>query len=226
MSTELQTEIQIPPTLAERARDLIVCDDETRAAAEDYVRDVKAMVKQVEEFFNPLVDNANKAHKALTTKRAETLKPLKDLEAAAKGKILAYAHAKAAIEQAAAQAERERLKAIADTEERKRRALAAEAEEAARFGAVEVAAEAQEAAQAAELAAFQAQKAAEKIVPGKPSGVRRVWKARVVDIDSVPRKYLIADMETLNWEAKRAGCATCDIPGVRFYPEDTVAVRG
>lgn len=226
MSTELQTEIQIPPTLAERARDLIVCDDETRAAAEDYVRDVKAMVKQVEEFFNPLVDNANKAHKALTTKRAETLKPLKDLETAAKVKILAYSQAKAAQEQAAARAEMERLRAIAEAEEVKRRALAAEAEDAARFGAVEVAAEAKEAAQAAELKAFQAQKAADKIVPGKPAGVRRVWRARVIDIDSVPRKYLIADMETLNWEAKRAAGKDCNIPGVEFYPVDTVAVRG
>lgn len=223
MGTDLQA-VEIPNALAVRVNALQVFDDESLAEARAAALDIKALKKSIEDFYKPLVEQAHAAHKALTTSRADNIKPLDAMEAMIKQRMLAYSTAKA---QAEAEAQRQAaaaLRAQAMEQERAAAALRAEAEEAARFGAKDLAAELLEDANKQEVQAFAATKHAAAIKPGQPEGTRAVWKWRVTDHAAIPRQYLVPDKDQMDYLAtKKKGEA--NIPGIEFYPEYIQTVR-
>jgi len=106
--------------VVQQAGSIIVTTPEAYTGAADFLKAVKAAQKRVTEFFAPLAAKAHEAHKAITTKQAETMKPLQDAEATVKRKMLDYAEEQERIRQAeqrklqeqadlAARRERERL---------------------------------------------------------------------------------------------------------------------
>lgn len=106
--------IQKKNELEEEARGLIVFSQESADIAASLGRECKAFQKEIHDTFDPLCEAAHQAHKKLTSKRAELLKPFEALEAHLKGKILAW--------------QREEQKRI-DEENRKREAEARKAAE-------------------------------------------------------------------------------------------------
>jgi hypothetical protein len=135
----------------------------------------------------------------------------------------------------------EEARKIAQEQEEARQAELARIREAAKeaedmFGTtVDTSAQIREAEEAAERERFETQarfereqieranrlKAAEYDANEKQlSGVRKVWKVRVIDIDKVPKQYLIIELNEKMAVAARAN--NPNIPGLEFYQDISV----
>lgn len=213
----MSTEIQLTPELAgqqtaleTRVNAIVVTNDEQRTYAEEVVRDIKAVRKAIESFYEPFASRAHATWKAITTARGEATKPLDAMETAVKAKILPYASEKAEREREAREKEQARLRA-------EEAAAREKAEAASMFGDTTEAA-------AFEVQAHVLKHQAAAIVPGKATGTRDNWKWREVNPDIIPRGYLVPDAARLDYEAKsKKGAAS--VPGIEFYNEPIVVVR-
>jgi hypothetical protein len=67
--------------LPDRARTIVVCDNASMEIANNFKLDIKAMIKEVDEWFKPLADKAFQSHRAITGKWNDTKKPLQDADA-------------------------------------------------------------------------------------------------------------------------------------------------
>ena len=126
-----------------------------------------------------------------------------------------------AIERKAAE-DRRKAQEEADKKEREeRQKLLDKAQKAADKGNIEKAAELKEQAQNVTVVPKET-----PAVVGQPKGVgtRKVWKARVVEANLVPRAYLMVDEDKL---AKQATATenTMPVPGVEFYSETITSIR-
>ena len=88
----------------------------------------------------------------------------------------------------------------------------------------------QEAAEAAEAAARAVKPAIVRGDYGTSSGLRGKWKARIADVDKIPRQYMMPNIDMIGAALKTApkeadGRPSLTIPGVEFYFETTVATR-
>lgn len=213
----MTTEIQLTPELAgqqtaleTRVGNIVVTNDAQRSYAEEVIRDIKAVRKAIESFYEPFASRAHATWKAITSARGDATKPLDAMEAAVKAKILPYAQAKAAAEREAQEQEQARLRAEAAAAREK-------AEVAAIFGDTDESA-------ALEVEAHVLKHQAEAVKPGKATGTRDNWKWRAIDEDKIPRSYLVPDAARLDYEAKsKKGAAS--VPGIEFYNEPIVVVR-
>ena len=61
-----------------------------------------------------------------------------------------------------------------------------------------------------------------KLEPVRGVSVKTIWRARVRNIDAVPREYLVPNLEALNKVAAATKGALV-IPGVEFYSEEIMA---
>ena len=75
---------------------------------------------------------------------------------------------------------------------------------------------------ATEQIAKEAKKEEKAVMENKVSGIRSIWKFEVVEIDSVPKDYLVVDESAIG-RAVRGGVRA--IPGVRIFEEKTMGVR-
>ncbi len=66
----------------------------------------------------------------------------------------------------------------------------------------------------------------EKVIDQEGLSIRKTWKARVLDINLIPKEYLIieANMSALNQHA-RTNKNLIPISGVEFFEESSVASR-
>jgi hypothetical protein len=193
-----------------------VVDADSYGAAGIRWKAIVAMEKEVNAFWDPLVDQAHKTHKALTAKRAEFLDPL--------GK---------------AKTEQTRLmKAWAQEEERKRLELERLAQERARKEAEDKAL-----AEAAELEKAGFKEAAEQTLAAPPpppqivqpkavpkgfgSAIKTTWKAQVTDMKAfveavaagrIPMGAVLPNQVLLNDQARMLK-KELTWPGVRVWEE-------
>lgn len=164
---------EVAPVVA-RAVVLVVASPEQYQDAAGFLKAVKSAQKRVDDWFADPVKRAHEAWKALTTRKAETLAPLAEAEAAVKRKMVVYSQEQERIraaEQARLQAEadervrkeRERIEALARAQREKEEAARRE-EERQRMLAAQARneVERQRAAAAAEAARKAAEAAAAK----------------------------------------------------------------
>jgi hypothetical protein len=203
-----------------KARSISITSQEQYDEAAVLLKLVKERQKKVKESFDPIVDKAHKAHKEAVAQRDKLLNPLLNAEKDYKRLMINYDNQK----KAEARAEQDRLQKLADAEAAKQKKILdekiARAEASGKLEKVE---------------AFQAQK--ETIIPiqapviaariNNPSGVsyRDNWTAEVIDINLVPREYMIVNIQALNGIAKSTK-GTIQIPGVKFNCEKILASRG
>jgi len=114
--------------IPEQAKLIKVVDSTTMQEADAMKGVIQSMRKEINDWFDPLVTKAHAAHKALTTKRAETLKPLDEADAYITGQVKAFQ--KQEREKAEALQREAEEKARKEAEERK----LAEAEQAEKEG--------------------------------------------------------------------------------------------
>jgi len=187
--------------------------------AGEFLVDLKRLIREVEAWFQPMIDDAYKAHKTICAKKNLYVDPLKASEAEIKRKIGNF------------QMELDRIR---EEEERKAREKADREAEAERKRLM-AKAEKQEAKGNAEGAQELLQAAAEVYVAPAPVavgiqkpngiGVRYEFIPEVTDKRSVPDDYKMVDLGAL----KRVGNATKDnppsIPGVKWIKRPVVSGR-
>jgi hypothetical protein len=182
--------------------------------------ELKTYMKKVQDFWKDAKEAAHKAWKNICEKEFAMLEPLKIAEGEIKSKMAQYQREQEAKERAI----REELERK-QREEAERLLKEAQEKEAAgdKLGADLLLARAELLDQTAPVAAFQ--KATAKGVSS-----RKVWKARVVDETQVPTEFAgivirPVDVKALN-ELAKATKGKAKIPGVEFYEETIMSVRG
>ena len=109
--------------IPEQAKLITVTDNESMERANTFKLDIKAMMKEVDDFFKPMADKAFAAHRAITGKWNETKAPLKAADDHVTNQVKLYL----AEVRRAQEAEEARLREIARKEEEERRLAEAEA---------------------------------------------------------------------------------------------------
>ena len=197
---------------------LTIVNQTSYETAADLLKSIKAMSKDAEEARKKITSPLDACKTAVMDLFRPISTRLDNSERHIKSLMIAYSTEQERLR--AAQEEKLRKQAEAE-EKKKREALEARAAKALADGKTEKAEELQ-------------QQAAEVYVPApilastvqKPAGVsmRKLWKARVIDANKVPRGYLMVDEKKLDAQAK----ATQDslaVPGVEFYFENVLASR-
>jgi hypothetical protein len=203
---------EVAPVVQE-ARALVVVTAEDYAGAANFLKVVKGAQKKVVDHFAAMKAATHAAWKAVTTKEAETLKPLTEAEGMVKNVMLKYQ----AQEEAKRREEQRKLQAAADEAARKERERLEKA--AAKLKTPEKRESLLEQAAAVVAPVIEVAREAPKV---SGQSIRKTWKARVTDIQQVPREWLIVNESALNAFAKSTKGAV-KVPGVEFFEESTLA---
>lgn len=201
-------------TWPDRARALAITAHEGYTTAGEFLKDIKALRKEVDAAFDPIITKAHEAHKEAVgqKKRADT--PLLEAETILKRGLIAWDTEQETIRRA----DEQRLQAIALKEEEARRAKEAAALElqANATGDESLRAEAEE------LISAPVQAPVVYVPPSTPkvAGIsyREVWKYRVVNEAKIPREYLTRDDAKIGGVVRAMKGATA-IPGIEAYAE-------
>lgn len=195
---------------------------------------LKRAEDKVTGFFKDIKDAAFKAHKAITTKETESLKPIKDARQRLSGLIYGF-------EQEQDRIRRQREREIAENERRRREAEALEqAQEATTHGSPEMAEQILEQAIAAPPPVVTLPTTATRVT-GVSSianwqwrfagcGTEATWESLSTDdrariLALLPREYLRPDEKAITKVVKALKGGT-NIPGVDVFDAGTVMVRG
>jgi HD superfamily phosphohydrolase len=104
-------------TLKDQATAMVVKDVTGYSAAGELGKSIKELRAKIVDYFQPLKEAAHKAHKAITTKEAEELKPVDEAISILRNTMNAFNEEQKRLERI----EQARLQAIADEEARKER---------------------------------------------------------------------------------------------------------
>ena len=202
--------------IVERAGELQVVTEQDYAEVAEIVVTATGAIKAIEQWFETLKTPAHRAWKAICTREAETLAPLKHVCDRGRRVMGAWK-----LEQDRQQRERERAATDAARQAEQDRKLS-EAAALERDGYVDLAAAVVEDAVTAPAPVV----VLPEVTP-KLSGVsfRKVWRHRVVNASLVPREFLIVDEAKLAKFADAMG-GSVPVAGVEFYVEAVPVVRG
>lgn len=222
MQVEVQENVYANEIAAVKAEasQLKVVDDASYQIAGNVLTEIKTKQKMVKEYFAPLKEAANKAHKAITSKESETLKPLEEIERNLKSEMSNYF-----MEQERKKREAEAL-LRKQIEEEKRRALA-EAEKLEKEGKTEESDMAfQQAVDAEEMAMFAQVEVAKPTVKG--IGTQKDYVITVTDESKVPSYILGACIRPVDTMAIKKLVKATDgkirIEGISI--NETVIIKG
>ena len=198
--------------MVKRVTGLTITNDAEYERGGDILKDIKARIKAVKDYWKEPKAAAQAAHKTLVDREKQMLKPLEDAEGTVKKTMLAYT------------TEQRRI-----AEEAAREAL----EEHARLTAlVELAEQQGDADSAAFMRDMMDTEEPQQVQPtatSKGVSVRTTWKARVTDPKLVPAYFDGYELREINVTAlnglARQYEGRLNIPGVEFYRDETLSVR-
>lgn len=199
--------------MVKRVTGLTITNDAEYERGGDILKDIKARIKAVKDYWKAPKAAAQAAHKTLVNREKQMLKPLEEAEGTVKKTMLAYTTEQRRIAEEAARKAREE-------EQARLAALAAQAEQQ---GDADSAAFMRDMMDAAEPEQVQPTAAAKGV------SVRTTWKARVTDPKLVPAYFDGYELREINmtmlnnlaqWNKGRL-----DIPGVEFYRDSVMSVR-
>lgn len=231
---DMQTREQVKSkalTWPERARALMIHDEQDYRDAADLLLGIKALRAEIAETFDPHIKRAFDAHRALVAEKREADTPLNEAESIIKGALLRWSDEQERLrldEQRRLEAEARRR------EEEDRINLAAHMEtEGKEFGDAAMVAEAHEMIEKPAPAPVVA-----VTTPAAPkvAGIvhRSTFRAEVVNLTELIRyvannpqfiNLLVPNQTALNAQAKSLKAAMA-IPGVRVIEDKTVAAGG
>lgn len=191
-------------TTIQKAHQIEIHNQGDLGAAAEIVKGIKNLIAEIQKVFNPIVDAAHKAHLEATSARNQALNPLRDAEVIIKSKIATFhqvEQARLALEERERQEQQRKL----DDQYQSRMDKA---------------------------------KRPERVIPpqilapvapmAKAAGVsiREGWGFEVVDTMKLPPKYWvrIVDTGSIQRDIDQAK-GKIEIPGVRIFSKDTVAVK-
>lgn len=218
MSDETNIEVikaEVMPVAIDAAA-MVVTNAEQYAVASEFLKTIKGAQKKVVDFFAPMKQKAHEAHKAITQQESATLKPLQEAEASLKRNLLTFHTEQERIRQE----EQRKLQAASDEAARKERERLER--EAAKLKTPELKAERLEQA-AAVIAPVVAVASAAPVVSGQ--SIRKTWTAKVVNLELVPREFMVVNEKALDAFAKSTKGAV-KVAGVEFVEVSSIASSG
>lgn len=218
---ELRQEV---PTVLNWARSLQVKTPDDYTAVVERLKEIKALSKRISEWFSPMKRKMDEAKKAILDAEKTLSVPLAQAEELAKSALLEYQREQDRI----AEAERQRLQAIADQKAREEQARLEK--QAAKLKTPE-----KKEALLEQAAAVQAPviAVASKVPDVAGSSTRKTWDYEITDMDTFMQsacerrrydmllpneKMLLAYAKAMREQAQFAGC--------RFYEKSTLAIGG
>lgn len=208
--------------LVSRANDVVVRDATTHGMAQTMLKDLALAERGVREKLDPIIKNANTAHKQLTSLRAELLTPISKAKGVINGVLYTYEEA-------------ERKRAEAEAAELARQEKAQQEEEI--LAAAAAAEEAGDKAEAEEILNTPVEKPLVTVdtETAKVKGVhsRETWSATVVDLKKLVKYVaenpayiglLQTNQAAVNSMA-RAQKENLNLPGVRAQKKVSRSVR-
>ena len=206
--------------MVEQARNMTISSHEDYEQAGKALVEIKTRMKQVKDYWKKPKADAAAAHKTICDREKEMLTPLTEAETIIKKTMVTYTEAVEKARREAEEAARKRQQE--ETDRLLAQALKAEEEGDDQGAAVNMA--------MAQM--IDDMKPAQGIAKPTAAGtnIRKTWKARVTDPKVVPAyvngiEIREISMSALNNLAKMTS-GTLEIPGVEFFLESTLAVRG
>ena len=201
---KLTTEIAV---CENKARSIEIKDTPTYLEASTFYKAIDETIQKVKESFDPIVEQAHKAHKEAIAQRDKHLKPLEAAKSLIKQKMAEY-------NLKLRQEEEERNRKIAEEmkkqEEEMKLAQALALEQAGEKELAEAVLE-----QPSNIVPLIV---AKPEIPNVGVSFRKVWKFRIVNPDLIPRAYLKID-EVKIGQVVRAMKDGANIPGVEVFTE-------
>lgn len=211
----VEEEVQYALTIASK---LVVTNTEEEKFAVEFCKILKAGQDRVGQEFDQGVDDAYALYKSLYAQRGKYLEPLKQAEKDVKNRIKDY---RLEIERVRAEEERRARLAAEASLKKEQEKLLDEAAKALETGDLNKATILSNQSTSMEVGGVFVQS---KAVKQEGMSVRKSWKARVVDVNAIPRQFLIVDEKALNAYAKEHG-ANAKVAGVEFYEDSIISVR-
>lgn len=190
-------------SLPERASFITIHNEPTLIRANEFLKTVKTLRKEVDDTFDPISTKQYAAFKETKNQKGRFEQPLKEAEIIVKGLISCYMQKLA----------REREEAEAKQREKEEKRFQ-DARDADKIGLEEKAKEIRE----------DDTKLAPIPEPTKLEGthIKKLWRWKIVDVDKIPREYMTADVLKINAQVKAFKDKT-NIPGIKVYQESIVA---
>lgn len=212
MQSEIETSALESRTLSlpDQARKLQVIDRDSLERAASLLLIVKALRKELDDTFDTGIKKAHEAHKAAVALKKKYELPLATAEATIKPRIAAY-HA---LKEQIRRDEENRL-----MEEARKRADEEKLSMAVRAETLGLQAQAEAIIDQPAFVPVVTLPKAEKI---EGISMRKTWKYRIIDVNLIPRDYMIADEKKIGGVVRAMG-EQAKIPGVEIYCETSVA---
>lgn len=210
-TTELES---MTRTAIVRAKDFAIISNGDLQEAGETLRNIKTLRTRLEDAFRPTIKAAHRTHKEAIAALGKLDAVPAEAERIIKKKVGTYQ----AEQERIRQAEEIRQRELARKEEEQR-----QLEEAARL-------DAEGHTEAAEEVFERPVEAPPVVIPStvpKVDGVstRQVTKFRIVDPYKIPLQYMIPNEKAIGAHGRNLG-SQASMPGVEFYQEDVVSVRG
>lgn len=208
--------------LQEWTKSVIVRTPEERTTIYEEIKNVKNLKARIVAFFADSKAKALAAHRAIVANEKSFTDRLDAFEFAAKKAIGRY---DAEVE-AAREAERQRLQAIADEQARKERERLER--EASKLKTPELREQRLSAAAAVQAPIVQVAPAVQK---QEGESTRTIWKAKITDITKIPGNYYLQNpkvIEAIQSAMDKFAVATkgaVPVDGVKFFSEQSIAIR-
>lgn len=208
-----------------RAKAIVVKNQTHYDLCINLVKRIKEQKKMVDEAYDKDIKNAHTAWKGLIETKKRYYEPLEEAEKIIKSKLIEYTDEQRRIEnELRMKAEEEARKA----EEKRKAELEAQAKKWEEKGNIE---KAEERRSMAEEVIIKPTEPEVKFEKSSNSIDRQIWKAKIKDLDKIPRNLLIktpkqheALMSLLN-EIARTTKGAVEIDGVEFYSETSMAIK-
>ncbi|MCK4497272.1 MAG: hypothetical protein KAU24_03695 [Candidatus Aenigmarchaeota archaeon] len=190
----------------ERAGFIVVNSQNTLNRANDFLKDIKAFLKHLDDFFDDNIARLHKAHKEAKAQKTHFEDPPKRALAIVREVIRKYLVEQEGLRREAEEkARQEKEKKFEEARELEKEGKKEKAEEIRK----------EETALATPLP---------PVVKANGTHLRTHWTWQVVDIDKVPKEYFVLDALKIN-SIVRAMKDKTNIPGIRAFQESTVATR-
>jgi galactitol-specific phosphotransferase system IIB component len=200
-------------SIPEQAKQITIKTMADYTRASDIIMSIKAIRKKITDTFKPIKQKMDAAKQEVLDQEKAADKPLKEAEAWLSPQIIEWNHKQERIRRE----EEDRLRKIAEDEEKERRLK--EAVSAEQSGN-------QEEAEAiinepVYVPPVVVPKAAPKVAG---MSIRENWKFRITNEKLIPREYLKAD-EVKIGQVVRAMKSAANIPGIEIYSEGVISGR-
>jgi len=190
----------------ERAGFIVVNSQNTLNRANDFLKDIKAFLKHLDDFFDENINRLHKAHKEAKAQKTHFEEPPKKALAIVREEIRKYLVGQEKIRREAEEkARQEREKKFEEARELEKEGKKEEAEQIRE----------DETALAPTLP---------EVDKAEGTHLRKHWTWEIVDIDKVPKEYFVIDALKIN-SIVRGMKSKTNIPGIRAFQESTISTR-